>query len=558
MMKYIRLILLILLSVITISTVAQADVNFNNTDDWSGTSGSMITHGDGGLRAPPSVTTGLVSYWNPETDVGTGSTLIDIWGSNDGTIIGASWNATSGMLEFDGTNDYVDCGNDSSLNLTNMSIIIDVVPKSTATSVFLWKGTDGTGDNDNSNYMLFYTSNSWIYRVGNGASFSTATISESPIQNLRQNVGSKKSSSQMYLAVDDEVDTTSTSIDPFQSDSKLRIGVDGALAYDFTGEIGRLLIYNIELSDSHINESRDNYHTSSSYVQIDSAQDAGVGNVWDTIEVTGTDVSSNTSLIIYIDGSYDNVVFNGLELIGTYDVNDLVDIPVDKEYRYAKFKIISTTTYQPETNVIDNIEITTGLLSSVLVSEIYELPYSSEAYVMWTPSRLSNNFVEYSLNSDMSASSYSTWDNTTTRPAILLEGLTRDTTYYYEVTSESYGDSITSSTLSFTTQNNTHGFTYYFDKAFVVNDIDGWSVGDSMFEAYEDVVGAYIMWTLILGSVFLVMTIRMESVVVPVVLSLISAAFLFPLLPPEHDIPAKVILGLSITGILWHLFIGRR
>ena len=191
-------------------------------------------------------------------------------------------------------------------------------------------------------------------------------------------------------------------------------------------------------------------------------------------------------------------------------------------------------------------------------SVIFHTPYSSSAYIMWTTDIPTSNIVVYSLYANMSSPSNSTWDNTTTAPQILLEGLTRDTTYYYEISSIFGGDTTTSTTMNFSTENNTHGFTYYFDKAFVVNDLDGWSVGGSMFEAYADVVGAYIMWTLILGSVFLVMTIRMESVVVPVVLSLISAAFLFPLLPPEHDIPAKVILGLSITGIMWHLFIGRR
>ena len=192
------------------------------------------------------------------------------------------------------------------------------------------------------------------------------------------------------------------------------------------------------------------------------------------------------------------------------------------------------------------------------ITSIYSLTYSDEAYVMWTTDIPSSNIVEYSLYSDMSSSSWSTWNNATTDPVILITELTRDTTYYYEVSSTQAGDTITSATLNFSTQNNTHGFSKYFDRAFVVNDIDGWSVGQSMFGAYADSVGEYIVWTLILGSVFLVMTIRMESVVVPVVLSLISAAFLFPLLPPEHDIPAKVILGLSITGILWHLFIGRR
>ena len=292
-----------------------------------------------------------------------------------------------------------------------------------------------------------------------------------------------------------------------------------------------------------------------------------------TIESDGTLVSNRT--IITTDDTTDTARSTGISYlqINVYDnAADIVrnfTITGDNLDWYQAANLSGSYDLKNSGGIIEtrsNGKFTTNLVAGTYwieesvfsITSIYSITYSDEAYIMWTAEGLSSNIVEYSLYYDMSSSSYSTWDNTTTSPQILLEGLTRDTTYYYEVSSTNRGDTITSATLNFSTQNNTHGFSKYFDRAFVVNDIDGWGVGESMFEAYADSAGEYITWTLILGSVFLVMTIRMESVVVPVVLSLISAAFLFPLLPPEHDIPAKVILGLSITGILWHLFIGRR
>ena len=67
----------------------------------------------------------LVSEW--KLDEGTGSTTLDSWGSNTGTLgtstIGdaaePTWttDCVSGKcLSFDGTDDYVDCGNPDNLN----------------------------------------------------------------------------------------------------------------------------------------------------------------------------------------------------------------------------------------------------------------------------------------------------------------------------------------------------------------------------------------------------------------------------------------------------------
>ena len=63
------------------------------------------------------VTDGLVSYW--DFDHITGETTRDMWGNNDGTIVGNPKIVKGKIgeaLEFDGEDDCVDCGNDESLS----------------------------------------------------------------------------------------------------------------------------------------------------------------------------------------------------------------------------------------------------------------------------------------------------------------------------------------------------------------------------------------------------------------------------------------------------------
>jgi len=79
------------------------------------------------LTVAPSVDAYTVALWH--FDEGTGTTAGDASGNaNHGTIHGATWTGTPptwvegkyGMaLQFDGVDDYVDCGNDASLDVTN-------------------------------------------------------------------------------------------------------------------------------------------------------------------------------------------------------------------------------------------------------------------------------------------------------------------------------------------------------------------------------------------------------------------------------------------------------
>ncbi len=61
----------------------------------------------------------LVSHW--KFDDGSGTTAYDSAGDNNGTIYGAQWTTgqIDGALSFDGAGDYVNCGSDSSLDITD-------------------------------------------------------------------------------------------------------------------------------------------------------------------------------------------------------------------------------------------------------------------------------------------------------------------------------------------------------------------------------------------------------------------------------------------------------
>jgi len=67
------------------------------------------------------VTEGLVSYWTFDKADIDGDTAKDVWGKNDGTIMGPKIveGKIGEALEFDGSDDSVDCGNDKSLDITD-------------------------------------------------------------------------------------------------------------------------------------------------------------------------------------------------------------------------------------------------------------------------------------------------------------------------------------------------------------------------------------------------------------------------------------------------------
>ncbi|RLJ10179.1 MAG: hypothetical protein DRP15_00895, partial [Candidatus Aenigmatarchaeota archaeon] len=79
-------------------------------------------YGGGGSIPEDTFTRGLVAYWS--FDEGSGTTTYDASSNgNNGTIYGAEWTkgkyGSALQFDVDGSDDYVDCGNDSSLDVAN-------------------------------------------------------------------------------------------------------------------------------------------------------------------------------------------------------------------------------------------------------------------------------------------------------------------------------------------------------------------------------------------------------------------------------------------------------
>lgn len=80
------------------------------------------------------VTDGLVSFWTFDKSDIEGKTVKDVFGSNDGNIVGNPKKVEGKIeeaLEFNGSSDFIDCGNDESLNITDaITIEVWIKPKS--------------------------------------------------------------------------------------------------------------------------------------------------------------------------------------------------------------------------------------------------------------------------------------------------------------------------------------------------------------------------------------------------------------------------------------------
>ena len=74
----------------------------------------------GGAKAQQIVTDGLVSYWTFDDGDIEGDTVKDVWGDNDGTIVGNAQMVDGKIgkaLEFDGVGSYVEVPDHESLQL---------------------------------------------------------------------------------------------------------------------------------------------------------------------------------------------------------------------------------------------------------------------------------------------------------------------------------------------------------------------------------------------------------------------------------------------------------
>ena len=146
-------------------------------------------------------------------------------------------------LAFDGTNDYVDCGNDASLRITgNMTVSAWVKSSSSTRQRFITKYGSGT---DDSFYLSIRPTTGYFrFNVASKEVDSSSAVNDGNWHHL---VAQYTASTKLEVFIDGSSDGTNTSSIPsalVDSDQNLRIGVESDDEYPMVGNIDEVSIFN--------------------------------------------------------------------------------------------------------------------------------------------------------------------------------------------------------------------------------------------------------------------------------------------------------------------------
>ncbi len=253
-----------------------------------------------GYTQPP----GLVGYWN--FDQGSGTIAYDSSGyNNQGTIYGASWTSgkVNGALNFDGINNYVDCGNNEILDPTQGATIeawvnFNQLP-SAAKHIMAIAGRSGGGTDLD---LQTETDNRFKFYIGPGA--PNVAVSNTVVETNKwyHIVGTYQANNNIKIYVNGVLEkTTLISITRNTNPNKFSIGQSCIFpGRFFNGIIDEVKIYNRALSAEEIVAEYTHSHALSPPLLSSSNEVTG-----EPIEVTGPAgaVPANTTVQLYWDAT---------------------------------------------------------------------------------------------------------------------------------------------------------------------------------------------------------------------------------------------------------------
>ena len=191
---------------------------------------------------------------------GTGTTWTDLsGGGNTGTLTnGPTYNsANGGSLTFDGTNDYVDCGNSITNGFTNITVSVWYYAVSFASvSYILTKYSEV----EHNGWLLYYDSSTQIFDVGgresSSAYFSNPTSNTYPINNWYNVVFTKNATNwRLYInSILDANNNIGNGTTPFSNSDSFDIGRYDS-SYLGKGNIAQVSIYNRALTAAEISQN---------------------------------------------------------------------------------------------------------------------------------------------------------------------------------------------------------------------------------------------------------------------------------------------------------------
>ena len=209
-------------------------------------------------------------------------------------------------MKFNGTNDVINCGNDSSLQITG-AMTVSYWFKGQGGSGNVVGGVGKLGNNGSRGFCLGMTSTGAItfFIAPTASSVVSASYSHTPDTNWHHLVGVFTPSTSLEIYFDGQlVDTTPTSTSSqYNASNNLQIGARGDSTGFFDGEISNVSIFSSSLSSSNINTL---YNNGSPATDISSlsptawyklnAQDTFDGTDWTIKDYAGSNDGTSVNM----------------------------------------------------------------------------------------------------------------------------------------------------------------------------------------------------------------------------------------------------------------------
>jgi hypothetical protein len=305
-----------------ITTTANFDAGSKSDTETNTNSYDAVADALQLLCPPYAKDANLKAFW--AMDDGSGGTATDKTGVNDGTIVGASWDATGKFgycLSFNGTTNYVNCGTNASLDITGnvtYSAWLYIPSPLPSISTLMTKGDSSASP---AHQYLFYSTDAGAYEQFIGLPNTGTLTGSTPMgADAWHHVAYTALGTAATIYYDGVSDGTKTQVAPSSVSTAFLIGRHSATTGRyFKGKIENVRIYNRALSGSEITtlyNSGNKYVTSGNWTSAVQTMPAGQHILDTTIIYSGVDANNYIDKIEWLVGgvvkaTYDTNITSG-------------------------------------------------------------------------------------------------------------------------------------------------------------------------------------------------------------------------------------------------------
>lgn len=248
------------ISGISFQDIAKIDgVSANSIESFSGVTASAAPAGI--------VTTDLIFHIDPNNSSsypGSGSTIYDLVGTENGTFSGGTYVDASGHLRLDGVNDYIDFGTVGSsdpVSLYNTDWSISAWAHnydSGETFQYFWSQWSNSAGSNRFDFLRSTGADSLAFRVDVSSAIQVGVASGFPANAWHYMTATFNSSTNaMNIYRDGTLVASGTSQGPSSNTKRFKIGSNGwsGSKNEFNGKLGAFHVYDREITSSEITQN---------------------------------------------------------------------------------------------------------------------------------------------------------------------------------------------------------------------------------------------------------------------------------------------------------------